>query len=461
MTLALDTLTAVSPLDGRYADKTAALRDIFSEYGLIKYRYRVELRWLQTLANEQGIGELQSLSADGQNFIDRLYADFSPTTAQAIKVIEKTTNHDVKAVEYQLKKDLAAHPELAEKIEFVHFACTSEDINNLSYALMLKDGRDWLGDRLNNIAEKLAQLAHAEAATAILSRTHGQAASPTTLGKEIANVHYRLSRQIRQLETQEMLGKINGAVGNFNAHHISYPNIDWPQLAQHFVENTLGLSYNPLTTQIEPHDYIAELMHNLLRANTILLDLCRDIWTYISQHYFKQKMIAGEVGSSTMPHKINPIDFENAEGNFGLANALAEHLAAKLPVSRLQRDLSDSTVLRSLGSVFAYTAIALASLEKGLGKLEVNRERIAADLAANPEVLGEAIQTVMRRYGIEEPYEKLKALTRGQDITPETLAVFVQNLELPEAVKAELSRLSPADYIGIAPQLARSAKETL
>lgn len=461
MTLALDTLTAVSPLDGRYADKTAALRDIFSEYGLIKYRYRVELRWLQTLANEQGIGELQSLSADGQNFIDRLYADFSPATAQAIKVIEKTTNHDVKAVEYQLKKDLAAHPELAEKIEFVHFACTSEDINNLSYALMLKDGRDWLGDRLNNIAEKLAQLAHAEAATAILSRTHGQAASPTTLGKEIANVHYRLSRQIRQLETQEMLGKINGAVGNFNAHHISYPNIDWPQLAQRFVENTLGLSYNPLTTQIEPHDYIAELMHNLLRANTILLDLCRDIWTYISLHYFKQKMIAGEVGSSTMPHKINPIDFENAEGNFGLANALAEHLAAKLPVSRLQRDLSDSTVLRSLGSVFAYTAIALASLEKGLGKLEVNRERIAADLAANPEVLGEAIQTVMRRYGIEEPYEKLKALTRGQDITPETLAVFVQNLELPEAVKAELSRLSPADYIGIAPQLARSAKETL
>lgn len=461
MTLALDTLTAVSPLDGRYADKTAALRDIFSEYGLIKYRYRVELRWLQTLANEQGIGELQSLSADGQNFIDRLYADFSPATAQAIKVIEKTTNHDVKAVEYQLKKDLAAHPELAEKIEFVHFACTSEDINNLSYALMLKDGRDWLGDRLNNIAEKLAQLAHAEAATAILSRTHGQAASPTTLGKEIANVHYRLSRQIRQLETQEMLGKINGAVGNFNAHHISYPNIDWPQLAQRFVENTLGLSYNPLTTQIEPHDYIAELMHNLLRANTILLDLCRDIWTYISQHYFKQKMITGEVGSSTMPHKINPIDFENAEGNFGLANALAEHLAAKLPVSRLQRDLSDSTVLRSLGSVFAYTAIALASLEKGLGKLEVNRERIAADLAANPEVLGEAIQTVMRRYGIEEPYEKLKALTRGQDINPETLAVFVQNLELPEAVKAELSRLSPADYIGIAPQLARSAKETL
>ncbi|SUO97065.1 adenylosuccinate lyase [Suttonella indologenes] len=461
MTLALDTLTAVSPLDGRYADKTAALRDIFSEYGLIKYRYRVELRWLQTLANEQGIGELQSLSADEQNFIDRLYADFSPATAQAIKVIEKTTNHDVKAVEYQLKKDLAAHPELAEKIEFVHFACTSEDINNLSYALMLKDGRDWLGDRLNNIAEKLAQLAHAEAATAILSRTHGQAASPTTLGKEIANVHYRLSRQIRQLETQEMLGKINGAVGNFNAHHISYPNIDWPQLAQRFVENTLGLSYNPLTTQIEPHDYIAELMHNLLRANTILLDLCRDIWTYISQHYFKQKMIAGEVGSSTMPHKINPIDFENAEGNFGLANALAEHLAAKLPVSRLQRDLSDSTVLRSLGSVFAYTAIALASLEKGLSKLEVNRERIAADLAANPEVLGEAIQTVMRRYGIEEPYEKLKALTRGQDITPETLAVFVQNLELPEAVKAELSRLSPADYIGIAPQLARSAKETL
>lgn len=454
MTLALDTLTAISALDGRYADKTAALRDIFSEYGLIKYRYRVELRWLQTLANEPKIGELQALSQDGQAFIDQLYQNFSLNTAQAIKAIEKTTNHDVKAVEYQLKKDLSAHRELAEKIEFVHFACTSEDINNLSYALMLKDGRDWLVARLQKIADLLSQLAQQEAATAMLSRTHGQAASPTTLGKEIANVHYRLQRQIKQLQQQEMLGKINGAVGNFNAHHISYPEVDWQTLAKTFVENTLGLTYNPLTTQIEPHDYIAELMHNLLRANTILLDLCRDIWTYISQHYFKQKMIAGEVGSSTMPHKVNPIDFENAEGNFGLANALAEHLAAKLPISRLQRDLTDSTVLRSLGSVFAYSAIALASLEKGLGKLETDHATIAADLAANPEVLGEAIQTVMRRYGIAEPYEKLKALTRGQKITPETLAAFVQNLELPEAVKNELSQLRPADYIGLATKLA-------
>lgn len=450
----LSTLTAISPIDGRYGDKTTILRDIFSEYGLIKYRYRVELRWLQTLANEEQITELHTLSAEGQTFIDKLYHDFNETTANAIKEIEKTTNHDVKAVEYQLKKDLSAHDELKTKIEFVHFACTSEDINNLSYALMLKDGRNNLLTQYRDIYNIITALAEQEARTAMLSRTHGQPASPTTLGKEMANVAYRLKRQITQLEHTDILGKINGAVGNFNAHTIAYPEINWQQLAQNFVENTLGLQYNPLTTQIEPHDYIAENLYTIARANTILLDFCRDIWTYISQNYFKQKVMAGEVGSSTMPHKVNPIDFENAEGNLGIANAIAEHLAHKLPISRMQRDLTDSTVLRSLGTVFAYTTIALASLRKGLGKLETNHQVIADDLAANPEVLGEAIQTVMRRYDIPEPYEKLKALTRGQKITPEKLAEFVETLELPSDVKAKLKTLTPAEYIGIAAELA-------
>ncbi|MBV7434072.1 adenylosuccinate lyase [Cardiobacteriaceae bacterium TAE3-ERU3] len=457
MTLSLNSLTAVSAVDGRYGDKTAALRELFSEYGLIKYRYRVELRWLQTLANHEGISELQPLSAEGQQFIDQLYDGFDLATAEAIKDIERTTNHDVKAVEYQLKKDLANNDELKGKIEFVHFACTSEDINNLSYAMMLRDGRDLILARYQRIADLLAELAEREANTAMLSRTHGQPASPTTLGKEIANVHYRLTRQLNQLAKQEMLAKINGAVGNFNAHSITYPEVDWPQLAEKFVKNTLGLTYNPMTTQIEPHDYVAELLDNLARINTILLDFARDIWGYISFNYFKQKVIAGEVGSSTMPHKVNPIDFENAEGNFGIANALNQHLAGKLPVSRFQRDLTDSTVLRSLGTAFGHALIALAALEKGIGKLEVNHDVIAADLAANPEVLGEAVQTVMRRYDIPEPYEKLKALTRGQKITPEKLAAFIDALDLPDEAKTRLRNLAPKDYIGLAASLAKQS----
>lgn len=448
-----DSIKAISPLDGRYAAKTASLNETFSEYGLIHYRYHVELQWLKLLANHAGIHELEPLNKSETDFINALDKDFDEAKALAIKAIEKTTNHDVKAVEYQLKKDLSALPELAAKKEFVHFACTSEDINNLSYALMLKDGRDIILEKYKAIYSALIALAEAEANTSMLARTHGQPASPTTLGKEFANIAFRLKRQLKQLESQEFLGKINGAVGNFNAHTVAYPDIDWPSTAQRFVEE-LGLTYNPLTTQIEPHDYIAELMHILVRTNSILLDTCRDIWTYISLNYFKQKLIAGEVGSSTMPHKVNPIDFENAEGNFGLGNAIAEHLAHKLPLSRMQRDLTDSTVLRSLGTVFGYAEIALASLAKGLSKLQVNHVHIAEDLANNPEVLAEAIQTVMRRYDIPEPYEKLKALTRGHTITPEILADFIAKLELPEDVKARLSQLTPASYIGLASSLA-------
>ncbi len=445
-------LTALSPLDGRYLEKTAELAEHFSEYALIRYRYRVELAWFEMLSNHPQIGELSPLSAKAARFITVLSAHFDEEKAMRVKNREKTTNHDVKAVEYQLKEDFSALPELAAKSEFIHFACTSEDINNLSYALILKDGRDLLVRHYEKIYATLKALASAESATAMLARTHGQPASPTTLGKEFATVAWRLKRQLQQLSAQEMLGKINGAVGNFNAHVIAYPEIDWPRTARQFVIS-LGLEYNPLTTQIEAHDYIAELMHTIGRANLVLLDLCRDIWSYISRNYFKQKTITGEVGSSTMPHKVNPIDFENAEGNFGLANALAEHLAHKLPVSRMQRDLSDSTVLRNLGTVFAYTQIALASLAKGLDKLEVNHAVIAADLAENPEVLGEAIQTVMRRYGIEKPYEKLKALTRGQGITTEALTAFIATLDVPQEAKERLLTLTPARYIGLAEKL--------
>lgn len=446
-------ITAVSPLDGRYHEKTAKLAAQFSEYALIRYRYQVELAWLKMLCAHPEITELSPLGEEAVHFIARLAERFDETQAIRVKTIEKTTNHDVKAVEYQLKEDLSALPELAAKTEFVHFACTSEDINNLSYALMLKDGRDLLLSHYEKIHTALVTIADSERATAMLARTHGQPASPTTLGKEFAVFAARLKRQLQQLRTQEILGKINGAVGNFNAHLIAYPEIDWQQTAQQFVAS-LGLDYNPLSTQIEAHDYIAELMHTISRANVILLDLCRDIWSYISNDYFKQKSRAGEVGSSTMPHKVNPIDFENAEGNFGLANALAEHLAQKLPVSRMQRDLSDSTVLRSLGSVFAYTEIALASVCAGLGKLEVNHIKIAAELAAHPEVLAEAIQTVMRRYGIAKPYEKLKTLTRGRRIDAEILADFIDTLGLPEAVRKRLHDLTPAAYIGLAEQLA-------
>lgn len=442
-------LTALSPLDGRYHDKTLPLAHTFSEYGLIYYRYLVEVEWLRALAAEKNIPEVPELSEEDERFLSQLIDDFSEEKAQAIKTIERTTNHDVKAVEYQLKQDLSAHNRFKHCLEFVHFACTSEDINNLSYALMLADGVKTLLAAYQDIARFLADFAQKERDTPMLSRTHGQAATPTTLGKEFANVYARLQRQIQQLKAQEFLGKINGATGNFNAHIVAYPEVDWQQLSQQFVCD-LGLSYNPLTTQIEPHDYIAEIMHTLIRLNTILIDLSRDIWLYISQHYFKQKMVDGEVGSSTMPHKVNPIDFENAEGNFGLAIALAEHLAHKLPISRLQRDLSDSTVLRSLGCVFGYSLIALQSLNKGLHKLEVNHAILDEDLANNIEVLAEAMQTVMRRYGIEKPYEKLKSLTRGKRISQNDMQAFIQDLDLPEAVKERLCALRPRDYIGLA-----------
>lgn len=452
--LELNPITAISPIDGRYQDKTTTLRPIFSEYGLIKYRLQVELYWLEHLAEQQEIKNLPTFTAQEKTNIENLLKDFNLSAAERVKTIEKTTNHDVKAVEYYLKETLK--DALGEKIEYIHFACTSEDINNLSYALMLKDGRQELLTHYQKILKQLQNLAEKEASTAMLSRTHGQAASPTTLGKEIKNVAYRLERQIKQLTQQELLGKINGAVGNFNAHYAAYPEINWPEVAKNFVEQKLKLNYNPYTTQIEPHDYIAELLHTIIRANHILLDLARDIWLYISQNYFKQKIIQGEIGSSTMPHKVNPIDFENAEGNFGIANALSAHLAHKLPLSRLQRDLTDSTVLRSLGSSFAYTLIALSALEKGLNKLETNHNAIAKDLEDNLEVLGEAIQTVMRRYEIAEPYEKLKALTRGKKITNESLAEFIEQLEIPEHEKERLKNLRPNNYTGIAEKLTKN-----
>lgn len=452
----LTPLTAISAVDGRYHDKTAPLNTLFSEYGLIKYRYQIELRWLQTLANHKDIEELTPLTADEQQHIDQLATQFNLETAQNIKTIERTTNHDVKAVEYQLKQDLSQHPSLKQKIEFIHFACTSEDINNLAYALMLKDGRDLILQHLQTLANDLSQLAHSQSHTPMLARTHGQPASPTTLGKELANVHHRLSRQIQQLHSQPILGKLNGAVGNFNAHHIAYPHIDWITLAKTFVEQTLGLTYNPMTTQIEPHDYIAELLHTLSRANTILLDFSRDIWGYISHNYFKQKIIDGEIGSSTMPHKVNPIDFENAEGNLGIANALYQHLAGKLPLSRFQRDLTDSTVLRSLGTAFGHNLIALSALKKGMHKLQVNPQALEEDLAANPEILAEAIQTLMRRYNIPKPYEKLKTLTRGQRISEETLSQFIDSLELPQEAKERLKTLKPHQYIGLAQTLTQN-----
>jgi adenylosuccinate lyase len=451
----LTEITAISPVDGRYGSKVADLRPIFSEYGLIRHRVQVEIRWLQALAAWDAIAEVPSLSKLADAVLDRLVEDFDLEDARRIKAIERTTNHDVKAVEYFIKERVAGNAELAAISEFVHFACTSEDINNLAYALMLRRSRDdALLPALDGIIDALAELAHREADTPMLSRTHGQPASPTTLGKEVANVVYRLRRQRKALATVPILGKINGAVGNYNAHLLTYPEADWPGFAQSFVEG-LGLDFSPYTTQIEPHDYIAELFHALARANTVLLDLSRDVWAYISQGYFKQKTVAGEIGSSTMPHKVNPIDFENAEGNLGIANALLEHLAAKLPVSRWQRDLSDSTVLRNLGVAIAHSLIAYDSLRKGIGRLEVDAERLASDLELNWEVLAEPIQTMMRRYGIEEPYEKLKALTRGQRVTPETLRRFVESLEIPDEAKQRLLALTPAGYTGNAADQAR------
>lgn len=449
-------LLALSPLDGRYAGKVDALRPIFSEYGLIKARVKVEVEWLLALANEAGIAELAPFPAGAAARLRALADDFAPAHAARVKEIERTTNHDVKAVEYFIKEQLKDDAELAPALEFVHFACTSEDINNLSYGLMLEQARrEVLLPSLDGIAASLRALAHAQAEQPMLSRTHGQTASPTTLGKEVANVVARLERQRRQIAAVELTGKINGAVGNYNAHAIAYPNVDWPAFAKRFVES-LGLVFNPYTTQIEPHDNIAEIGDAARRANIILIDLARDIWGYISLGYFKQKLKEGEVGSSTMPHKVNPIDFENAEGNFGIANALFEHFSAKLPISRWQRDLTDSTVLRAVGTAFGHSQVALDSLAKGLGKLTVNPERLDGDLDAAWEVLAEAVQTVMRRYGLPNPYEQLKALTRGQGITAESMKAFVESLDLPEDAKQGLRELTPGGYIGLAADLAKA-----
>lgn len=448
-------LLALSPLDGRYAAKVDALRPIFSEYGLIRARIRVEVEWLLALAAEPGITELAPFAPAQVHKLRALAEQFSVEQAARVKQIERTTNHDVKAVEYFIKEQLADDPALGPALEFVHFACTSEDINNLSYGLMLSQARrEVLLPALQGIAASLRALAHAQAEQPMLARTHGQTASPTTLGKEMANVVARLERQIRQIAGIELTAKINGAVGNYNAHVVSYPDVDWPAFAQRFVQG-LGLVFNPYTTQIEPHDSLAELGDASRRANTILIDLARDIWGYISLGYFRQRLKEGEVGSSTMPHKVNPIDFENAEGNFGVANALFEHFSAKLPISRWQRDLTDSTVLRGLGIAFGHTLVALDSLAKGLDKLTVAPERLQADLDAAWEVLAEAVQTVMRRHGLPNPYEQLKALTRGQGITAESMRDFIQSLELPAEDKQRLRELTPGRYTGLAAKLAR------
>jgi len=448
-------LTNLSPVDGRYAEKVDALRPILSEYGLIRFRVLVEIRWLQALARETAILEVPHLSEAANAHLEGILAGFSIDDAERVKEIEKITNHDVKAVEYFLKERAADQPELARVSEFFHFACTSEDINNLAYALMLKEARaNVLLPQMGEVIESVKTLAHEYAAQPMLSRTHGQPATPTTMGKEFANVAARLERQCSQLGAVELLGKINGAVGNYNAHVVAYPEVDWERLTRGFVES-LGLTFNPYTIQIEPHDYLAEFFHALARFNTVLIDFNRDVWAYISLGYFRQKTVAGEVGSSTMPHKVNPIDFENAEGNLGLANALFGHLAEKLPISRWQRDLTDSTVLRNIGVGIAHTSIALQSTLKGLSKLQLNPEVLEADLDANWEVLAEPIQTVMRRYGIEKPYEKLKELTRGQRIEPDVLRAFVESLAIPAEAKKRLLELTPRAYIGLAESLAK------
>ncbi len=452
----LSTLTAISPVDGRYGGKTADFRAIFSEFGLIRHRVLVEVRWLQALALEAGIPEMPVFSEHAESILNGIVERFSEDDAQRIKNIERTTNHDVKAVEYFLKEKISGNTELEAVSEFIHFACTSEDINNLSHALMLREGRDQvLLPRMDEVIDAVRRLAHAHADKPMLSRTHGQPATPTTLGKEMANVVYRLQRQRDTMADVELLGKINGAVGNYNAHLVTYPDLDWPAFARHFVEESLGLDWNPYTIQIEPHDYMAEIFQALIRYNNVLMDYCRDIWSYISLGYFKQKTVAGEVGSSTMPHKVNPIDFENAEGNLGIANALLDHLANKLPISRWQRDLTDSTVLRNLGVGFAHTSIALQSALRGIDKLEADPVRLAGDLDANWEVLAEPIQTVMRRYGVDRPYERLKELTRGHRVGPEELQRFVDGLDIPDDAKTALRGLTPAGYIGNAVEQAR------
>ncbi|WP_087543945.1 adenylosuccinate lyase [Acinetobacter sp. WCHA29] len=459
----MNALTALSPLDGRYASKCDALRPFLSEFGLIHARVTVEVRWLQALANRAEIIEVPAFSAETNAALDAIVTNFSEEDANRIKEIERTTNHDVKAVEYFLKEKIANIDELKNAGEFIHFACTSEDINNLSHALMLKNGREVLVSSMKQILNAISALAITHAEQPMLSRTHGQTASPTTLGKEMANVAYRLARQIKQFENVELLGKINGAVGNYNAHLSAYPEIDWAAHAQAFVES-LGLSFNPYTTQIEPHDYMAELFDALRRYNTILIDFNRDVWGYISLGYFKQKLKDGEVGSSTMPHKVNPIDFENSEGNLGIANAVLGHLGEKLPVSRWQRDLTDSTVLRNMGVGFAQSLIAFDACLKGIGKLELNANRLNEDLDQAQEVLAEPIQTVMRRYNVEKPYEKLKALTRGQAMTREMMVNFVNGDELaqvPADERARLAELTPATYTGNAAEQAKQINDLI
>ena len=450
----LSALTAVSPVDGRYGSKTAILREIFSEYGLLKYRTIVEIRWLQKLAATAEITEVPAFSGQANDFLNDLAENFSESDANRIKEIERTTNHDVKAVEYFLKEKVAEVPELHAVNEFIHFACTSEDINNTSHALMLKEARDSvILPEMLKLIDALKSLAEEYRDIPLLSRTHGQPASPSTMGKEMANVVYRMQRQYNQVANIEILAKINGAVGNYNAHLSAYPQIDWHQFSKEFITESLEVSWNPYTTQIEPHDYIAELFDAIARFNTILIDFDRDIWGYIALGHFKQKTIAGEIGSSTMPHKVNPIDFENSEGNLGLANAVFSHLSQKLPISRWQRDLTDSTVIRNLGVGVGYTIIAYTSTLKGISKLEVNREALLAELDQNWEVLAEPIQTVMRRYGIEKPYEKLKELTRGKRVDGEAMYHFIENLELPQHEKERLQQMTPANYIGEAVSL--------
>ena len=448
-------LTALSPLDGRYASKTEALRNLFSEYGLMRQRVTVELGWFSVLADEDGVPEVPPLSDEDTDYLVDLIRDFAVEDAARIKEIESTTNHDMKAVEYFLKEKFTSHPALARVSEFLHFGCTSEDINNLAYALMLKHGRESvLLPMMERMVERLRALARRHADLPMLSRTHGQPATPTTLGKELANIVYRLRRQCDQLRQVELLGKMNGAVGNYNAHLAAYPDVNWEALSIKLVES-LGLTWTPYTIQIEPHDYMAEYFDALARFNTVLLDASRDIWGYIAIGYFKQKPVAGEVGSSTMPHKVNPIDFENAEGNLGVANALLRHFAEKLPVSRWQRDLTDSTVLRNVGVGIGHSVLAYESFLKGLSKLEADTERMAADLDANWEVLAEAVQTVMRRYGVEEPYEKLKALTRGRRVDEDAMREFIKELEIPNDAKARLLAMTPQSYTGLAAKLAK------
>ncbi len=454
----LTSLTALSPIDGRYAEKTYGLRSIFSEYGLIRYRVQVEARWLEALAAHPGIPEVPALSADALQRLKIVADQINEQDAHRVKVIEATTNHDVKAVEYYLKEKIAGNEELAAIKEFIHFACTSEDINNLAYALMLRDARSQvLLPALDKLIGALATLSRRYAEQPMLARTHGQPASPTTLGKEMAVFAHRLKRQREQLAAVAILGKMNGAVGNYNAHMAAYPEVDWAKFGADFVRS-LGLEPSPATTQIEPHDFIAEYFHALMRANTILIDFCRDVWGYISIGYFAQKTVEGEVGSSTMPHKVNPIDFENAEGNLGLANAILAHLTEKLPISRWQRDLTDSTVLRNLGVGVAHTVVAFQSIEKGVGKLKEDAYRMGRDLNDNWEVLAEAIQTVMRRHGLPEPYEQLKRLTRGKKMGPEAIREFVQELALPDADKLRLLAMTPASYVGNAAEQAKALK---